>query len=169
MNKAQLVDAIAENLTPVQVAARITAFNPALVIYLTSSPSFEEDVPFLRDLKEQVPQATFVGIGDIYREIRDDALTLYPGHIQIHAKGYWEDKTIYNSAAPPEELIASLSADPRVKAVTTRLTVDALKRSQRSVRQIDAGVLFESCLQVLEQVSEAVDRHLHSSAGKVGP
>ena len=48
------------------------------------------------------------------------------------------------------------------------LTVDALKRSQRSVRQIDAGVLFESCLQVLEQVSEAVDRHLHSSAGKVG-
>lgn len=49
------------------------------------------------------------------------------------------------------------------------LTVEALKRGQRSLRRIDSGVLFEACLQVLEQVSEAVDRHLHSSDGKVGP
>jgi len=47
------------------------------------------------------------------------------------------------------------------------LTVDALKRGERSARQVDAGALFGSCLQVLERVSEAVDRHLHSSEGKV--
>ncbi len=66
-----------------------------------------------------------IAIGE-HEQMINDALTLYPGHIQIHARGYWEDKTIYNSAAPPEALIASLSADPRVTAVTTRLTVDAL-------------------------------------------
>lgn len=47
------------------------------------------------------------------------------------------------------------------------LTVDACKRGDRSWRQSDPGVLFGSCVQVLEQVSEAVDRHLHSSKGKV--
>ncbi len=47
------------------------------------------------------------------------------------------------------------------------LTVDAMKRGDRSWRQSDPGVLFGSCVQVLEQVSEAVDRHLHSSEGKV--
>ncbi len=66
-----------------------------------------------------------VAIGE-HEQMINDALKLYPGHIQIHAKGYWEDKTIYNSILPPEELIATLSADDRVKAVTTRLTVDAL-------------------------------------------
>lgn len=61
-----------------------------------------------------------------HEQMINDALTLYPGHIQVHANGYWEDKTIYNSIVPPEGLIDSLSADDRVKAVTTRLSVDAL-------------------------------------------
>jgi hypothetical protein len=47
------------------------------------------------------------------------------------------------------------------------LTVEALKRESRSIRRIDASGLFESCLQVLEQVSAAVDRHLQSSEEKV--
>jgi hypothetical protein len=47
------------------------------------------------------------------------------------------------------------------------LTVEALKRESRSLRRIDVGGLFESCLQVLEQVSTAVDRHLHSCDEKV--
>jgi putative ABC transport system permease protein len=61
-----------------------------------------------------------------HEQMINSALMLYPGHIQIHAKGYWEDKTIYNSVAPPEDVIARLSADKRIKAVSTRLTVDAL-------------------------------------------
>lgn len=48
------------------------------------------------------------------------------------------------------------------------LTVDALKRRQRSRRQIDAGQLFESCLKVLEQVAQAVDRHVHSPSERSG-
>ena len=49
------------------------------------------------------------------------------------------------------------------------LTVEALKRESRSLRRIDVNGLFESCLQVLEQVSAAVDRHLHPSEEKVEP
>lgn len=72
------VDSIAEDLTPAAVTDRIVSFAPAVLIYLTSSPSYEEDAPFLTALKQRMPHTIFVGLGDIYREIRNDALTLHP-------------------------------------------------------------------------------------------
>ena len=66
-----------------------------------------------------------IALGE-HEQMINDALRLFPGHVQVHAKGYWEDKTIYNSFEPPEELMAALSKDERVRAVTTRLSVDSL-------------------------------------------
>jgi ABC-type lipoprotein release transport system permease subunit len=66
-----------------------------------------------------------IALGE-HEQMINDALKLFPGHIQVHARGYWEDKTIYNSFKPSEELIATLSADERVRAVTMRLSVDSL-------------------------------------------
>jgi putative ABC transport system permease protein len=66
-----------------------------------------------------------IALGE-HEQMINDALKLFPGHIQVHAKGYWNDKTIYNSFEPPADLIAALSADERVSAVTTRLSVDSL-------------------------------------------
>lgn len=73
----ECVDAIAEGLTPEQTAARVERCAPDLVVYLIASPSYDEDVPFLTMLKGRVPQATFVGSGDIYRELRERALELH--------------------------------------------------------------------------------------------
>lgn len=72
------VDAIAERLSPEVTAQRIEAFEPDLIVYLIASPSYDEDVAFLSDLKRRIPNATFVGSGDVYRDIRDEALKLHP-------------------------------------------------------------------------------------------
>lgn len=72
------IDAIAEDLSPSQTWERIEKFNPELIVYLIASPSYEEDVPFLSELKRRMPKATMVGSGDIYREIREKALEIHP-------------------------------------------------------------------------------------------
>ncbi len=61
-----------------------------------------------------------------HEQMINDALKLFTGHIQVHAKTYWADKTIYNSFTPPAALIGFLEKDKRVKEYTTRLSVDAL-------------------------------------------
>ncbi len=61
-----------------------------------------------------------------HEQMINDALKLYTGHIQVHAKGYWDDKTIYNSFIPPAALLKFLDEDKSVKAYTARLAVDAL-------------------------------------------
>jgi putative ABC transport system permease protein len=61
-----------------------------------------------------------------YEQMINDALKLYPGHLQVHAAGYWDDKTIYNSFFPPAKLLDLLKKDDRVEAYTERLSVDAL-------------------------------------------
>jgi ABC-type lipoprotein release transport system permease subunit len=72
-----------------------------------------------------------------YEQMINDALKLYPGHLQVHAKGYWDDKTIYNSFSPPGKLLDFLKKDDRVKAYTERLSVDALISSDTNT----SGVL----------------------------
>lgn len=72
------VDAIAEDLSMEATWDRVQKFEPELVVYLIASPSYDEDVPFLTELKRRVPNATFVGSGDIYREIRERALDIHP-------------------------------------------------------------------------------------------
>jgi len=75
---------------------------------------------------------------------------------------------LFRESVPASKLDAlRLLADQIAFDPEPWLTVEALKREARSLRRINVGALFESCLQVLEQVSEAVDRHLHSSDEKV--
>jgi anaerobic magnesium-protoporphyrin IX monomethyl ester cyclase len=71
-------DAIAERKTPRASIEDVAAFNPDLVVYLISSPSYEEDVAYLAELKKRLPNAVFVGSGDIYRELREKALEIHP-------------------------------------------------------------------------------------------
>lgn len=68
-----LIDAIVEHLSPLEVVDKARGINPAIIVFLTSSPSYYEDLEFLRQLKAVLPLAKFVGTGDIYRELRDEA------------------------------------------------------------------------------------------------
>lgn len=73
----ECVDAIVEGLSPEEAYSRIEGFVPDFIVYLIASPSYSEDVPFLTELKRRLPDTVFVGSGDVYREIREDALTLH--------------------------------------------------------------------------------------------
>ena len=74
----KVIDAIAEELTPENTLKKINEFNPNIIFFLISSPSYEEDVPFLTQLKETRPKTQFIGSGDVYREIREKAFALHP-------------------------------------------------------------------------------------------
>ncbi len=66
-----------------------------------------------------------IALGEHEQMVRD-ALKIYTGHIQIHDKGYWEDRTIYNSFVPPRELTDFLEKDERIKAYVKRVNIDTL-------------------------------------------
>ncbi|MCI0409246.1 MAG: hypothetical protein L0191_11925, partial [Acidobacteria bacterium] len=76
--EVRVIDAIAEALNPDQCLAAIRQFDPHIVIFLISSPSYEQDVRFLTAARTLCPQALFVGSGDVYREFRDRAFQLHP-------------------------------------------------------------------------------------------
>jgi ABC-type lipoprotein release transport system permease subunit len=56
----------------------------------------------------------------------NNTLKIHTGNLQVHDLGYWDDKTIYKSFTPPEELIRFLDEDKRIEAYVRRLNVDAL-------------------------------------------
>jgi anaerobic magnesium-protoporphyrin IX monomethyl ester cyclase len=70
-------DAIASQRSVEESIADVVSFQPEVVVYLLASPSYEEDVAYLTALKQRLPNAAFVGSGDVYREIREDGLTLH--------------------------------------------------------------------------------------------
>ena len=64
-----------------------------------------------------------------YSNMIDNAVRLYSGHIQIHAEGYWENKSINNTLVSKDELINTLEKNKNVKQVVPRLESFALGSS----------------------------------------
>ncbi len=73
-----VIDAIAEEFTPSTTLEKIKELNPQIIFFLISSPSYEEDIPFLTQLKEALPKTQFIGSSDVYREVREKAFALHP-------------------------------------------------------------------------------------------
>ncbi|HLD05566.1 MAG TPA: radical SAM protein [Candidatus Nanoarchaeia archaeon] len=73
-----VIDAIVTHKSPEETQRDILAYKPDILIFVISSPSYEEDTTFLTELKKQLPKTKFVGCGDIYREIREKAFALHP-------------------------------------------------------------------------------------------
>lgn len=61
-----VVDAIAENLSLKKTLERIKS--PDAIIFLTGAVSFEEDISFLRLVKQKYPDVMFIGSGDVLME-----------------------------------------------------------------------------------------------------
>ena len=61
-----------------------------------------------------------------HEQMINDTLKVNTGHLQVHDKGYWEERTIYKSFTPPEKLTEFLKGDERIDATVKRLNVDAL-------------------------------------------
>jgi ABC-type lipoprotein release transport system permease subunit len=64
-----------------------------------------------------------------YDLMEHDAIKNSSGYIQIHAKGYWEDKTIDNTFEATDQLYQTLQSDENVSAIIPRLESFALVSS----------------------------------------
>ena len=59
----------------------------------------------------------------------DNAVTLYSGHLQIHDRGYWDNKSINRTLVITDELMQTLRSEEQVKQVVPRLESFALGSS----------------------------------------
>lgn len=64
-----------------------------------------------------------------YDSMISTAVRFYTGHIQIHAKGYWEEKSIDNSFQQDADILRDLERLPQVDVVVPRLESFALVSS----------------------------------------
>jgi anaerobic magnesium-protoporphyrin IX monomethyl ester cyclase len=72
-----VVDAIAEDLSAEEAHARISAFEPDAILFLTGSDTVAEDLAFVAEAKRRGVR-TAVGIGDVLREKGDPLLMRHP-------------------------------------------------------------------------------------------
>jgi len=64
-----------------------------------------------------------------YSNMIDNAVSLYSGHLQIHAQGYWDNKSINNTLVQSRELMNQVKGNPDVRQVVPRLESFALGSS----------------------------------------
>ncbi len=68
----------------------------------------------------------------------DNAVRFYTGHIQVHEKGYWDDKTLDNSLEMTAGLMDKLEGQPQLSAYIPRIEAFALASSG----QLTKGVML---------------------------
>jgi radical SAM superfamily enzyme YgiQ (UPF0313 family) len=67
-NEVSFLEALAARLTNQQAIREIRKIDPDVMITLVAAPSFDEDVAFLTQLNQQLPNLKIIGTGDIFRE-----------------------------------------------------------------------------------------------------
>ena len=50
----------------------------------------------------------------------------YTGYLQLHTKGYWDDRTLENAFIPDDKLLTSIKSNPKVTYLVPRLETYAL-------------------------------------------
>ena len=71
-----------------------------------------------------------------YSKMKENAIESYSGYLQIHKKGYWDDKKIDNVFRIDTNIIEKLSQDPSVKNIIPRLESFALASSGASTKGV---------------------------------
>lgn len=71
-----------------------------------------------------------------YAKMKENAIESYSGYLQIHKKGYWDDKNINNVFSLNDKTITQLASDPRVIEVIPRLESFSLASSGESTKGV---------------------------------
>jgi radical SAM superfamily enzyme YgiQ (UPF0313 family) len=69
-----VIDAIAERMTSENCLKEIIEKQANIIIFLSSAPSYTEDIAFISNIKKQCPNTKMIGTGDIFRELKTKAL-----------------------------------------------------------------------------------------------
>ena len=65
-------------------------------------------------------------VNGLWEKMRDDALRTQAGHIQIHQKGYWDDKTIDNFMTMETAVIGRLETLDNIENISPRIVIPAM-------------------------------------------
>lgn len=71
-----------------------------------------------------------------YAKMKENAIESYSGYLQIHKKGYWDDKNINNIFSIDDETIKNFETDSRVIQIIPRLESFALASSGESTKGV---------------------------------
>ncbi|HUX54453.1 MAG TPA: ABC transporter permease [Williamwhitmania sp.] len=91
-----------------------------------------------------------------YGYMIDSVVHSYTGHIQVHAKGYWDDKTLDNSFAASDSLVHAIASVPGITLVVPRLESFALA----SFRSKTKGVMVVGIDPPLENKLTNLSHHI---------
>ena len=74
IGEVSVIDAIAEQLSCVECKKRINNILPDIIIFLSSAPSYIEDISFIKTISGILPECKMIGSGDVFREYKKRAL-----------------------------------------------------------------------------------------------
>lgn len=125
-----VLDAIVDKLSPAQCLKRILDFHPDVIIFLSGWVSWLEDFPFLATVKEHLPLARMVGMGDLFLDR------------EVFLKHDWIDGVLYDFRNG--DLLEYLSGN--VEAVTNMLIRHQGKIVERKLAKNQGPKTFRSSL-----------------------
>ncbi|MBP9152814.1 MAG: ABC transporter permease, partial [Flavobacteriales bacterium] len=73
-----------------------------------------------------------------YAKMIDSVVRFYSGHVQVHAKGYWDDQTLDNSFDLNDPELTAIAENSSVEIATNRLESFALS----SIGEVTKGVMM---------------------------
>ena len=71
-----------------------------------------------------------------YAKMKNNAIESYSGYLQIHKKGYWNDKNINNTFSLDDKTISKFESDSRVNVIFPRLETFALASSDELTKGV---------------------------------
>jgi len=71
-----------------------------------------------------------------YAKMKENAIESYSGYLQVHKKGYWDDKNINNIFSLDDQTIANFATDSRIIEIIPRLESFALASSGESTKGV---------------------------------
>jgi putative ABC transport system permease protein len=103
-----------------------------------------------------------------YKKMIDDVVGTYTGHLQVHKKGYWDDKSIDNTFFAPDSLLSSLAALPGVRSVIPRFESFALAAGREHSRGSFVVGISPEKEQALSKLRDRVTKGEYLSSGDDG-
>jgi putative ABC transport system permease protein len=91
-----------------------------------------------------------------YAKIIDNIVHSYTGYIQVHKKGYWNEKEINNSFVLPDSLIKKIAEVPNVRSAVPRLESFALASTGDKTK----GVMVIGVVPGLEETLSDVKKNV---------
>jgi anaerobic magnesium-protoporphyrin IX monomethyl ester cyclase len=74
LGEVYVIDAIAERISAEQCRQQIVSLNPDIIIFLSSAPSYNQDISFMQKMSDHLVECKIIATGDIFRDFRKKAL-----------------------------------------------------------------------------------------------